>query len=256
MKKKYISSTLSFLLFLTASMLFGAQEKCTVVLAANMKTAMDSIVSAFKADNPGTEPEILYGASGKFYEQIINAAPFDLFLSADMEYPQKLKEKGQTASEIKLYAIGHLVIWSKKIDPNISKMNCLLETSLNKISIANPKTAPYGEKAIESMKYYKIYDKIQNKLVFGENITQAAQFVTTGAADIGIIALSQALSPALIKENGKFYLVPDESHKPLEQGCVVLAHGKTNSTAKKLYDFMSTAKVINILKHFGYSQKK
>ena len=253
---------ISKLLFLTALifLLFPfnsirAQQKITVVAAANLKVVLDSINTVFKIQNPNINTQLTYGASGKLFEQISNGAPFDLFFSADMEYPNKLKDENLTISKVKMYAIGKLVIWSKKTDPNKKKINSLLDPKINKISIANPATAPYGEKAVESMKYYKVYEKVKNKLVFGENITQAAQFVTSGAADMGIVALSLALSPNMQKEGGKYYIIPEKSHAPLEQGCVILKHAKGNSGATQFYNFISSKKAVAILKYYGYSTK-
>jgi molybdate transport system substrate-binding protein len=244
-----------FIVVLLSTNPFLAQEKTTIVVAANLKTAMDSIAKVYQQKNPADNIQILYGASGKFYEQIANGAPFDVFFSADMGFPTKLKESRFAISTVKLYAIGRLAIWSKKIDPNIQKMNSLLDPKVKKISIANPVTAPYGTKAVESMKRNKIYNSVKNNLVYGENIAQAAQFVAFGAADIGIIALSDVLSPAMKKERGKYYIIPQESHTPLEQACVILKHGKGNATALKFYDYISSDKAKAILKYYGYSQK-
>lgn len=232
-----------------------AQQKITIVAATNLKIALDSINTIFKIQNPNIDTQITYGASGKLFEQISNGAPFDVFFSADMDYPNQLKEKKLTASEVKMYAVGKLVIWSKKIDPNKKKINSLLDGSITKISIGNPTTAPYGEKAVQSMKYYKIYDAVQSKLVFGENITQAAQFITTGAADIGIIALSLVLTPNMQKEGGKYYIIPQKSHSVLEQGCVLLKHAQGNVSATKFYNFISSKKAVAILKYYGYDTK-
>src|SRR6187431_897503 len=244
-----------FLILYVSATIFG-QQKATVVVSANLKTAMDSILKVYKLKNPNDVIQITYGASGKFYEQISNGAPFDLFFSADMNYPKQLKNYGVTASSIKLYAIGRLAIWSKKLDPNIEKMNSLLDEKVKKISIGNPKTAPYGAKTIESLKHFKLYDKVKGNLVFGENIAQAAQFVAFGASDVGIIALSDAMSPAMKKEHGKYYVIPQESHSLLEQGCVILKHGKGNAAAKQFYDYISSEKALQILNYYGYSTPK
>lgn len=251
---KNIKSFLFIVAFLSTTSFF-AQVKTTIVVAANLKTAMDSIAKVYKQKNPADNIQITYGASGKFYEQIASGAPFDVFFSADMNYPTKLKESHFGISTVKLYAIGRIAIWSKKIDPNTQKMNSLLDPKVKKISIANPMTAPYGAKAVESMKRAKIYNNVKTNLVYGENIAQAAQFVAFGAADIGIIALSDVLSPAMKKERGKYYIIPQENHAPLEQGCVVLKHGKGNPTALRFYDYISSDKAVAILKYYGYSQK-
>lgn len=248
--------SLLLIIIVFSSNTFFAQEKTTIVVAANLKTAMDSIAKTYKQANPSDNIQISYGASGKFYEQISNGAPFDVFFSADMNFPTKLKENRFAISAVKLYAIGRIAIWSKKIDPTIQKMNSLLDPKVKKISIANPTTAPYGTKAVESMKRSKIYDKVKNNLVYGENIAQAAQFVAFGAADIGIIALSDVLSPAMKKERGKYYVIPQENHAPLEQGAIILKHAKGNATATKFYDYISSEKAKAILTYYGYSQKK
>lgn len=244
------------LLMLSAFSVVNAQQKISIVAAANLKVALDSITTVFKIQNPNIDARVTYGASGKLFEQISNGAPFDLFFSADMNYPNELKKKKLIASEVKTYATGKLALWSKKTDPNIKKMNTLLNANIAKIVIANPTTAPYGEKALESMKFYKIYDKVKSKLVFSENITQAAQFATTGAADIGIVAFSLVLTPNMQKENGKYYIIPEKSHAPLEQGCVILKHGQGNTAATKFYNFISSKKAATILKYYGYSTKK
>lgn len=231
------------------------QPKITIAAAADLKFAMDSMVTAYKAQNPETDIEVSYGSSGKFFEQISNEAPYDLFFSADIDYPMQLKNKSITIGIVKTYGIGQIVLWSKKRDPNIEQMQTLLNAGIAKIAIANPDHAPYGKRAEESLKYYKLYDKVQSKLVFGENISQTAQYVTTGAADIGIVALSLAVSPTMIKEGGKYFLIPEQSHSPLEQAYTLLKHSAGNSTASKFYDFISSPTAVSILKYFGFSQK-
>lgn len=252
MKNRLLTLTLIF-----AFVNFNVQaQKISVAAASDLKFALDSIISAYHKQHPKNTVEVTYGSSGKFFEQIQYDAPFDLYFSADVSYPQKLKAHGLTISEVKTYGIGRIVIWSKKIDPNKDKMNCLLNPNLNKIAIANPKHAPYGERAKESMMYYKIYDKVKSKFVFGENISQTAQFVQLGAADIGIVALSLALSPNMKKEGGKYFVIPEISHKPLEQGYVILKHAKNNPNATIFYDFIASPTAIAILTHFGFTQKQ
>ncbi len=246
------------LLLIVGSILFAgfkspASQPLSIAAASDMKFAMDSIVAVFKKSNPDVAIQVTYGSSGKFFEQISNDAPYDIYFSADIAYPQKLREKGFAITEPKIYGIGQIVIWSKKNDPNTDKMNALADISIKKIAIANPAHAPYGKRAVESMKFYKIYDQVKSKLVLGENITQTAQFVTLGAADIGIIALSLALSPPMQKEGGKYFIIPEESHQPLKQGYVILKRAKSNSTAIKFADFCESKTAKNILTHFGFS---
>jgi len=230
-------------------------SKATIAAAADLKFAMDSMVTAFKIQNPGSAIEVVYGSSGKFFEQISNDAPFDLFFSADQDYAAKLKSKGLTIGDVKIYGIGQIVIWSKKTDPEKNKMQSLLDAGISKIAIANPAHAPYGKRAEESLKYYHLYDQIQNKLVFGENISQTAQFVTSGAADIGIVALSLALSPAMKNQGGKYFIIPEISHAPLEQAYTLLKHGGGNEAAARFYSFISSPAAISILQYYGFSQK-
>ncbi|MHB1195661.1 MAG: molybdate ABC transporter substrate-binding protein [Lutibacter sp.] len=231
-------------------------QKVSVAAASDLKFALDSVISVYQKQHPTEKIQVTYGSSGKFFEQIQYDAPFDLYFSADVGYPQKLKEKGFAISEVKTYGIGRIVIWSKKINPNVEKMNSLLNPKLNKIAIANPDHAPYGEKAKESMLHYKFYDQVKSKFVYGENISQTAQFIELGAADIGIVALSLALSPNMKKAGGKYYVIPEKSHQPLEQGYVILKHAKNNPNAVKFYNFMASPTAKAILKHFGFSQKQ
>lgn len=231
-------------------------QKVSIAAASDLKFALDSVISIYQNQYPAEKIQVTYGSSGKFFEQIQYDAPFDLYFSADVSYPKKLKEQGFAISEVKIYGIGRIVIWSKKINPNVEKMNSLLNPKLNKIAIANPEHAPYGEKAKESMMHYKIYDKVKNKFVYGENISQTAQFVQLGAADIGIVALSLALSPTMKKSGGKYYVIPEKSHKPLEQAYVILKHAKNNPNAVKFYNYMASPAAIAILTHFGFTQKQ
>ncbi len=227
------------------------QGKILVAAASDLKFALDSVASVFRKKNSGTV-EITYGSSGKLFEQISNGAPFDIFFSADIEYPNKLKEKGLTASDIYIYGVGRIVVWSKKIDVEKEEMNSLLSPGVKKIAIANPLHAPYGKRAEEALKFYKMHDAVKTKLVLGENISQTAQFVTTGAADIGIVAYSLALSPNMKKENGKFYLIPENAHQRLEQAVVITKQGKANDFAQTFLSFVKSNEAKQVLSYFGF----
>jgi molybdate transport system substrate-binding protein len=231
------------------------QEQITIAAASDLKFALDSIITGFKKMQPNADISVTYGSSGKLYEQILNDAPFDLYFSADITYPRSLREKGVAISEMNTYGIGKIVLWSKKLDPSKDKMNSLLDSSVQKISIANPAHAPYGKAAEQSLKYYKIYDQVKDKLVNGENIAQAAQFITSGAADIGVIALSLALSPAMQKEGGKYYVIPDESHSRLQQAFVILKHADGNKLAKTFSDYITSTSAKETLKFYGFTTK-
>lgn len=227
------------------------RQEVLVAAAADLKFAMDSLVKVFSGGSGDVTIKLVYGSSGNFFEQISNDAPFDLFFSADLDYPQKLEQQHKTLSAIQTYGTGQIVLWSNKLDPAKEGMNSLLLPSVTHIAVANPAHAPYGRRAEESLKYYKLYDKVRGKLVIGENISQTAQFASTGAADIGIIALSLALSPQLQKE-GKYWLIPETSHQPLKQGYVLLQHAKDNKGAQKFATFIASAKARAILEHFGF----
>ena len=253
--KWIFTSMILVLTAFTSLTMAQSNSKITIAAASDLKPAMDSVIAAYKILDPAATIEVTYGSSGKFFEQILNDAPFDIFFSADIDYPNKLKDKNFIISDVKTYGYGQLVLWSKKVDPNILKMNTLLNADITKIAIANPDHAPYGARAVESLKFYNLYDKLQSKFVLGENIAQTAQFITVGAADIGLIALSLALSPNMQKEDGKYYIIPDESHSPLQQAYIITKHAQGNFTAAKFYDFISSAIAVNILKKYGFFQK-
>jgi molybdate transport system substrate-binding protein len=245
------------LIFLITSTFSRGQSSGAILIAAasDLKFALDSVVTVFKKAHPSARIDVTYGSSGKLFEQISHTAPFDLFFSADIEYPLTLKKKGIAVSEVYTYGVGRIVIWSKVIDPNKAQINSLLDKSVDKIAIANPQHAPYGRRAEEALKHYKVYEKVKGKLVYGENISQTAQFVTAGAADAGIIALSLALSPTMKKLNGHHYIIPENAHRPLEQGFVILKKAEKNPVAVAFKDFMIGTEATKILGYFGFTKK-
>ena len=245
------------LLFVITSTFSRGQSSDAILIAAasDLKFALDSVVMVFKKGNPVARIEVTYGSSGKLFEQISHTAPFDLFFSADVEYPLTLRKKGIAVSEVYTYGIGRIVIWSQVIDPNKAQINSLQDKIVNKIAIANPQHAPYGRRAEEALKHYNVYEKLKGKLVYGENISQTAQFVTSGAADAGIIALSLALSPTMRKLNGHYYVIPENSHKPLEQGFVILKKAEQNPVAVAFKDFVLGTEATKILAYFGFAKK-
>lgn len=243
------------LLSMTLSVATHAQQQEVVVAAAaDLKFAMDSLVTNFARANPGIHVKVVYGSSGNFFQQISNNAPFDCYFSADIDYPKQLKEKGLTLSDIHLYGTGQLVLWSRILDPAVDKMQSLLSPAIQKIAIANPAHAPYGKRAEEAIRHYGLYDQVKDKLVMGENIAQTAQYAQSGAADVGIIALSLALSPEMRQSGGKYWLIPADAHQPLQQGCVLLPHAKGNAGAARFMNYITTSEAKAILKSFGFSQ--
>jgi molybdate transport system substrate-binding protein len=254
MKKMIIS--LAVFVWVTSASLAQDSNHILIAAASDLKFALDSVIATYKRSNPAADIDVTYGSSGKLYEQISQTAPFDLYFSADIEYPLNLKKKGITGSDVFQYGTGRIVIWSRKKDPNVEGIKSLADQSLVKIAIANPLHAPYGRRAEEALKYYKLYESLKSKLVLGENISQTAQFITTGAADIGIVALSLALSPTMKKQNGYYYLIPEISHKPLDQGFVILKRAEKNQLALKFKDFMLSEQARIVMRHFGFAEKQ
>lgn len=226
-------------------------EKITVAAAADLKFAMDEIVSGFKKTSPSAEVDIIYGSSGKFHTQIQQGAPYDLYFSADISYPRELARKGLAASEVKPYAVGRIVLWSNSMDASKMTIASLTDSKITRIAIANPKHAPYGKRAEEALQGAGVWDKVQGKLVFGENIAHAAQFVQTGNAQVGVIALSLALNPELSKKGG-YYLIPGTLHQPLEQGYVITKRGGDKPLAKQFAQYINSKETRKIMTRYGF----
>ena len=226
-------------------------EKITVAAAADLKFAMDEIITSFKKSSSGHELEVVYGSSGKFHTQIQQGAPYDLFFSADIKYPHELAKKGMAASEVKPYAVGRIVLWSNSMDASKMTLASLTDPKISRIAIANPKHAPYGKRAEEALKSLKLWDTLQPKLVYGENIAHTAQFVQTSNAQVGIIALSLALNPELSKKGG-YYLIPDKLHNPLEQGYIITKRGADKPLARQFADYMGSKPARSIMSKYGF----
>jgi molybdate transport system substrate-binding protein len=229
-------------------------QKVKIAAAADLRFAMDEVVTQFKSLNTQAKIEVIYGSSGNAFTQISNGAPYDMFFSADIMYPQKLKEAGLTVTNPKLYAIGRIVLWSTTLD--VSKgVEGLVLFPKAKIALANPYHAPYGKRAIESIQFYQIYEKVNSQLIYGENISQAAQFCITGNADIGILALALVLAPSMA-DKGKYVLIDEKSHEPLMQGFVILNQAKDNKTAFAFAEYIETKPARDILEKYGFTLPK
>lgn len=226
-------------------------EKITVAAAADLKFAMDEIVTTFKAANPTQDVSVVYGSSGTFNTQIQQGAPFDIFFSADINFPRELVKVGIASGEVKPYAIGRIVLWSASQDATKLTLDSLLDPKITRIAIANPKHAPYGKRAEEALRASGLWDKIEPKLVYGENIAQTAQYVQTGNAQVGIIALSLAVNPELASKGG-YWLVPDNLHAPLEQGFVITKRAEGSTLAKAFADFMGSKAARTIMVKYGF----
>ncbi len=187
------------------------EREIRVAAAADLKFAFDDLASEFRKKHPDVTVSVTYGSSGNFYAQLENKAPFDLFLSADIDYPHLLVENGLATKDSEFrYAVGLIVLWvpnSSKLDLEKLGMNAVADPSVKKLAVANPMHAPYGRAAEAALKKLGLYDDVKDRLVLGENIAQTAQYVESGAADVGIIALSLALAPAM-KDKGRFWTVP------------------------------------------------
>jgi molybdate transport system substrate-binding protein len=226
----------------------------TIAAAADLKFALDDLVKEFEEQYPATKVYATYGSSGNFFALFQNGAPFDLFFSADIEYPRKLVETGQGADDVFLYAIGCIVVWVPKNSPvDVEKLGikALLEPSISNIAVANPAHAPYGRAAVAALKKLNIYDQVASRLVYGENIAQTAQFVQSGAADIGIIALSLAVAPQM-RDSGRFWRVPLDAYPRIEQGGIILKSSKHLEEARAFRDFILGDRGREVLKNYGF----
>jgi molybdate transport system substrate-binding protein len=228
-------------------------EEITIAAASDLNFVFRELVAEYEKST-GDRVRLSLGSSGNFYAQIQNGAPFDLYFSADIAYPRKLEEAGLTVpGSLYQYAVGRIVLWAGKDSRlDLSKgMDVLLEPTIKKIAIANPKHAPYGRAAVAAMEHVQVYDHVKNKLVLGENISQAAQFIESGAADIGIIAMSLALAP-LMQAAGQYWEIPADVHPPIEQGAVILKGVKSQERAKAFLSFVQGAEGQAMMKRYGF----
>jgi molybdate transport system substrate-binding protein len=225
-----------------------------VAAAADLRFALNDLVRRFEADHD-VRVTTTYGSSGTFYAQLLNHAPFDLFLSADLEYPRQLAARGLTlpGSEFQ-YGVGRLVVWvpaASPLDPQASGLRVVADASVAHVAIANPAHAPYGRAAVAAMQSAGVYAAARPKLVFGENVEQALQFAQSGAADVGIIALSLALAPA-VQPRGRYVEVPLGEYAPLAQGGVILRLAADVESARVFRAFVIGEEGRSILKRYGF----
>ena len=226
-------------------------SEVTVAVASNFSAPMKEIVAAFEKES-GHKAKLAFGSSGKFYAQIRNGAPFDLFFSADQAKPKALEREGMTVAGSRLtYAVGALALWSADNKLVDKEGRILKQGTFRKLAVANPKLAPYGAAAMEVLESLKLAEALQAKLVMGENISQTFQFVSSGNAEIGFVALSQALQGGT-GEPGSYWIVPSALYEPILQDAVILKRGKGNEAAAALLRFMRTEQTRNILASFGY----
>ncbi len=245
---------LLFSVFLTSD-LRAAEEPLLVAAAADLRFALDEVLVAFQQAHPALAAKATYGSSGTLFAQIDNGAPFDLFLSADVKFPRQLIERGKAEKDsLFTYATGHLVVWVPKestLDVTKLGLKALLDPSVRKVAIANPEVAPYGAAAVAAMKSQGVHEAVSAKLVLGENVAQAAQFVQSGAAQAGVISLSLALAPKM-KEAGRYWEVPADAFPKLEQAGVMLANSQHRAAAAELRAFLAAPAGREILKRYGF----
>ena len=228
-------------------------ENLTVAAAADLTFAFRDVAAQFQQQSTD-QLRISYGSSGNFFSQIKNGAPYDVFFSADVQYPQKLAAAGLIEpGTIYEYAAGKIVIWvpaASKLDLSRG-LNVLLDPGIHKIAIANPEHAPYGRAAVAAMQHEGIYDKVKGKLVMGEDISQTAQFVQSGNADAGILALSLALAPVM-KDRGRFVIIPPSDYPPIIQAACVIRATKHPELAKRFLEFMKRPATVAKMEEYGF----
>jgi molybdate transport system substrate-binding protein len=225
----------------------------SIAAAANLVYALDALDTEFNRGAPDVKVTTVTGASGNLVAQIRNGAPFDVFLSADLDFPRALIASGQAqATTLTTFAVGRLVLWTTRKDLDVSDIAAAIRSAQShKIAIANATAAPYGRAAKEAMERMGVWADAQPKLVVGENISQTAQFVETGNADAGFVAMSLVLSPKL-KEKGTWKEVPAGLYGSLEQGAVITAHGASNAAAQAYLSFLRGPAARKILEEYGY----
>ena len=245
--------------FFLIAPLLQAQEKSaaelTVAAAADLNPALKDIADSFEKLT-GVKVRLSFGASGALTQQIQNGAPFDVFFSADMDYPRQLIASGNAdGASLYEYAVGKLVLWvpaDSPLDVEHQGMNILLDPAVKKIAIANPQHAPYGRAAVAALKHAGIYDRVADRLVMGENVSQAAQFAESGNAQAGFVALAHALAPAM-QGKGRYWEVPAEDYPPLAQGVVVISNSRHKSEAAKFLEYIKTKAAGDVLREYGFT---
>ena len=225
----------------------------TIAAASDLAWCMDELNAEFRRQHPGVELKTTTGASGNFFAQIKAGAPFDVFLSADLNYPRELVKAGLAVeSSLFLYATGHIALWTTRDGVDVSTgLTALKSPAIAKIAIANPDIAPYGRAAKAALQSAGVWDAVQDRLVFGENIAQTAQFVQTGNVDAGIVSLSLLKSPKMTGV-GRYFEIPEALHPRLEQGGVITLHGRDNPQAAAYLAFLGSAGARAVFDRYGF----
>jgi len=233
----------------------SGSQALVVAAAADLSSALTEIGANYEKTS-GVKVKLSFGASGAITQQIQNGAPFDIFFSADIDYPKQLIASGNAdAGSLYQYAVGKLVLWvpaDSGLDVEHQGMDILLSPAVKKISLANPQHAPYGRAAVAALKHAGMYDRVADRLVMGENVSQAAQFAESGNAQAGFVALAHASAPSM-QGKGKYWLVPADYYPTLTQGAVTLSHSEHKKTAENFLAFVKTKECADILRKYGFS---
>jgi molybdate transport system substrate-binding protein len=259
LRRRYVWLSLIALLAVMSGVptrLVGAADReINVAAAADLSSALQEVAANYEK-RTSVAVKLSFGASGALTQQIQNGAPFDVFFSADMEYPRQLIAGGRGESAtLYRYAVGKLVLWVPKdspLDVEHKGMDVLLDPSVKKIAIANPQHAPYGRAAVAALKHYGLYEKISDRLVLGENVSQAAQFVESGNAQGGFVALAHAMAPAM-QGVGKYWMIPADAYPPLDQGVVLILRSPHRQDAAAFLEYVKTAEAAAVLRRYGFS---
>ena len=243
--------TVAWLLFACRPL---SAQGLTVAAASDLQSALPAIVVQFEKDT-GQHVRTTFGSSGNFFTQIENGAPFDVFLSADIDYPRRLERSGRAErGTLYEYATGRLVLWTRT-DSGIDVrrgLTILADARVRRIAIANPDHAPYGRAAVAALRHEGVYERVRGKFVLGENISQAAQFAQSGSADVGIVALSLALS-SVLKSSGTYFEIPEAWHPAIEQAAVVLASSGQKTLARQFIEYLKRPEGVRILRSYGFA---
>jgi molybdate transport system substrate-binding protein len=235
--------------------LHAANPDITVAAAADLNAALPELAANFEKQT-GTHVRLSFGSSGNLTQQIKNGAPFDLFFSADEDYPKQLIQSGLADPDsLYRYAVGRLVLWvpsESPLDVEHRGMDALLDPSVKKIAIANPQHAPYGRAAAAALKHFNLYDKIADRLVLGENVSQAAQFVESGNAQAGLVALAHAMAPAM-KGKGRYWELPASAYPELDQAVVIVSRSPNKKEAAAFLEYLKTPDAQTVLRGYGFS---
>ena len=247
-----MTSLRRFLLLMLALVVSPAVlgQQLTVAAASSLRPTLDYLVDAYEAQNPGHQVEVIYGSSGRLMAQIINGAPFDVFMSADMAFPQNVFDKGEATSAPVVYGLGRIVLWSAHLNAADMTLANLADDGIQRIAIAQPSVAPYGQRAQEAMTAAGVWDAVQSRLVFAENISQVAQMSQSGSADIGVVALSLAIQPGLVERG--YHLIDAALHQPLEQGFVITQRAADNALASSFSAFLQSDTARDIFDDNGF----